>query len=264
MEQHSPVQPGLDTPAALLRFLDRLLLRSTLGASAQQTIRHLPGRIVTLGRDQDFAGPGARPSYAHLVISGLVARWGEASDGQRQITAFHIPGDMPDLQSLVLPDMMFGLQALVPTAVLRVPHEALRAAAADTEIAEAFWRDCAADAAIANEWVVNVGRRKARPRIAHLVCEIATRVGAANGENKFSFHLPVTQNQIGSATGLSTVHVNRSLQELKKGGLALLGGAEARVLDWSGLQDAAGFDPAYLYIGPSADQPPTHQPATPQ
>ena len=68
----------------------------------------------------------------------------------------------------------------------------------------------------------------------------------------------------GSATGLSPVHVNRSLQELKKGGLALLGGAEARVLDWSGLQDAAGFDPAYLYIGPSAHQPPTHQPATPQ
>src|SRR5258706_15965515 len=69
-----------------------------------------------------------------------------------------------------------------------------------------------------------------------------------------SFHLPVTQNQIGSATGLSTVHVNRSLQELKKGGLALLGGAEARVLDWKGLQDAAGFDPAYLYIGPSPHQ----------
>jgi CRP-like cAMP-binding protein len=252
MEQR--VQPVSDPSTALGRFLDRLLLRSTLGESAQQTIRHLPGRIVTLGREQDFAGPGAKHTSAHLVISGLAASWSEASDGQRQITAFHIPGDMPDLQSLVLPDMILGLQALVPTTVLRIPHEALRAAAADAEIAEAFWRDCAADAAIANEWVVNVGRRKARPRIAHLVCEVATRLGAVNGDNEFSFRLPVTQNQIGSATGLSTVHVNRSLQELKKDGLALLGGAEARVLDWKGLRDAAGFDPAYLHIGPSTHQ----------
>ncbi len=252
MDKRTPLHP--DPSSALRLFLERLLLRSTLGESARQTIRRLPGRIATFQRDQDFVGPGARPSHAHLVISGMAASWGQASDGQRQITALHLPGDMPDLQSLVLPEVMLGLQALAPTTVLSVPHEALRAAAADPEIAEAFWRDCAADAAIANEWVVNVGRRKARSRIAHVVCEIATRLSAANGENEFSFHLPVTQNQIGSATGLSTVHVNRSLQELKKGGLALLGGAEARVLDWKGLQDAAGFDPAYLYIGPSPHQ----------
>lgn len=249
MEQYSPLHPVSDASSALRLFLDRLLLRSPLGEPSRDTIRHLPGQIVTLERDEDFASLDAKPSHAHLVISGIAARWGAGRDGQRQIIAFHIPGDMPDLQSLVLPDMTLGLQALVPTTVLRIPHEALRAAAAATEIAEAFWRDCAADAAIAGEWVVNVGRRKARPRIAHLLCEIATRLGTNGNGNMFSFPLPVTQNHIAHATGLSTVHVNRSLQELKKDGLAILGSAEARVLDWKGLQDAAGFEPTYLHIG---------------
>jgi CRP-like cAMP-binding protein len=249
MERHNLLHPVSDASSALRLFLDRLLLRSQLGEPARDVIRHLSGQIIAFERDEDFLRLYTRPAHAHLVISGLAARWGAASDGQRQIIAFHIPGDMPDLQSLVLPDMMFGLQALVPTTVLRVPHEALRAAAAANEIAEAFWRDCAADSAIASEWVVNVGRRKARPRIAHLLCEIATRLGTNGNGNIFSFPLPVTQNHIAHATGLSTVHVNRSLQELKRSNLAILGRAEARVLDWKGLQDAAGFEPAYLHIG---------------
>jgi len=245
-----PLHPVSSPASSALRlFLDRLLMRSHLDETARQTIRHLPGQTVRFEREEDFVRVGARPTHSHLLIGGLAASWGQASDGQRQIIAFHIPGDMPDLQSLVLPNMMFGLQALVPTTVLRVPHGALRAAAAAPEISEAFWRDCAADAAIASEWVVNVGRRKAKPRIAHVLCEIATRLGADGNGNMFSFPLPVTQNHIAHATGLSTVHVNRSLQELKRDGLAMLGGAEARVLDWRGLQDIAGFEPAYLHIG---------------
>jgi CRP-like cAMP-binding protein len=146
-------------------------------------------------------------------------------------------------------DGALGLQALSPTTILRVPHAALREAATRPQIAEAFWRDCTADAAMASEWVVNIGRRKARTRIAHLICEIATRLGKDNGEAAFAFDLPITQNHIADATGLSTVHVNRSLQELKKAGLAELGGPRVQILDWPSLKSAADFNPAYLHLG---------------
>jgi len=249
MEQRSP-EPV--SGAALRLFLGRLLARSSLGPAAQSAILGLPGRIAEVRRNQDFVEIGTRASHACLVMDGLTARWGKTLHGQRQITALHVAGDMPDLHSLMLPEVTFGLQALSTTTILRVPHAALREVAGTPEIAQAFWRDCIADAAIATEWVVNVGRRKARPRIAHLVCEIATRLGMDGGGNSFAFHLPLTQTHIGSATGLSTVHVNRSLQELKKAGLAVLGGAEAQVLDWKGLKSAADFNPPYLHIGKKA------------
>jgi CRP-like cAMP-binding protein len=249
MEQRNP-EP-VSRPALRL-FLSRLLARSSLGPPAQQALLNLPGRIAEVRRNQDFVGIGTRASHACLVMDGLTARWGGSLNGQRQITALHVAGDMPDLYSLMLPEVTFGLQALSTTTILCVPHIALREAASIPEIAQAFWRDCTADAAIASEWVVNVGRRKAKPRIAHLVCEIATRLGMDGGNNSFAFHLPLTQTHIGGATGLSTVHVNRSLQELKKAGLAMLGGAEAQVLDWKGLKTAADFDPAYLHIGKKA------------
>ena len=249
MEQRSP-EP-VSGPALRL-FLGRLLVRSSLSPAAQQTILNLPGRIAEVRRNQDFVEIGTHASHACLVLDGLTARWGKTLDGQRQITALHVAGDMPDLHSLMLPEVTFGLQALSTTTIWRVPHAALREAVATPEIAQAFWRDCTADAAIATEWVVNVGRRKAKPRIAHLVCEIATRLGMDGGNNSFAFHLPLTQTHIGSATGLSTVHVNRSLQDLKKAGLAALGGAEAQVLDWASLKSVADFNPAYLHISKKA------------
>ncbi|HMH65137.1 MAG TPA: Crp/Fnr family transcriptional regulator, partial [Rhizomicrobium sp.] len=120
--------------------------------------------------------------------------------------------------------------------------------AATPQIAESFWRDCAADAAIASEWVINLGRRKARTRIAHLICEVAMRLGKGE-DDAFVFDLPITQNHIADATGLSTVHVNRSLQDLKKAALAELAGHEVRVMDWPSLRAAADFHPAYLHLG---------------
>jgi CRP-like cAMP-binding protein len=107
---------------------------------------------------------------------------------------------------------------------------------------------CTLDSAIASEWLVNIGRRGAKARIAHLLCEIATRFGATGAGNAFAFNLPVTQHHLAEATGLSVVHVNRSLQALKKSGLAVLVGPDVQVLDWARLQAVADFNPAYLQL----------------
>jgi CRP-like cAMP-binding protein len=238
-----------DARPALHLFLARLLSRSRLDGAAQQAILDLPGAVSRIRRNENCADSATRSGHACLVTDGLAARWGQTLDGQRQITAFHLPGDMPDLQALVLSGTTLGLQALSPVTILRVPHAALRNIAANPQIAEAFWRDCAADAAMATEWVINLGRRKARTRIAHLICEVATRLGKCANQNTFVFDLPITQTHIADATGLSTVHVNRSLQDLKKSALAELAGHEVRVMDWPSLRAAADFNPAYLHLG---------------
>ncbi|HWY61755.1 MAG TPA: Crp/Fnr family transcriptional regulator [Rhizomicrobium sp.] len=250
-----PSSARVSPSSALRLFLNGLLSRSTLSEEAQASVLDLPGTLAEIRRNEDFVSVGRLLNHACLVVDGLAARWGQARDGERQITALHIAGDMPDLHSLVLPVASFGLQALSPTTILRVPHAALRKAALHPDLAEAFWRTCTLDAAIASEWLVNIGCRNAKSRIAHFICEMATRFGVTEAGNAFAFSLPVTQHHLAEATGLSVVHVNRSLQSLKRDRLAVLIGHDIQVLDWDGLQAAADFDAAYLHLGRRTREP---------
>jgi CRP-like cAMP-binding protein len=155
---------------------------------------------------------------------------------------------MADLHSVVQPEAISALQALSTATILRIPHSAVRAtAAAFPAIAEALWRDCMVDAAVLAQWIVNVGRRDARSRIAHLLCEIATRLGLAPAEGEIMFPFPVTQTQLADVTGLTSVHVNRTLQVLRAEGLADIK-YNARIFDWAALVEAGDFDPDYLQI----------------
>ena len=124
--------------------------------------------------------------------------------------SFHIPGDIPDLQNLHLEIMDHSLATVVPTKVAFIPHEAVRTfLRAHPRIADVFWRETLIDAAVFREWVVNVGRRDAYARIAHVLCEIYVRFRAVGLVNGQAYQLPITQAELGDATGLSTVHVNR-------------------------------------------------------
>ena len=162
--------------------------------------------------------------------------------------SFHIPGDIPDLQSLHLEVMDHSLATVDPSKVAFIPHEAVRTfLRAHPRIADVFWRETLIDAAVFREWVVNVGRRDAYARIAHILCEVYMRpVDLVNGQ---AFEMPVTQAEIGDATGLSTVHVNRTLQELRGDGL-ITTPKNGRVVieNWQGLLKAGEFDPTYLHL----------------
>jgi CRP-like cAMP-binding protein len=171
-------------------------------------------------------------------------------DGRRQITALHIAGDMCDLNSLVMPEADWALQALSPTAILRIPHaQMLEVARSYPNIAEAFWRDCSADASILSEWLINVGRRDARSRLAHLLCEMAIRLENAGLGNRREFRLQATQTQLGDALGLTPVHINRTVQTLRRMELATLRAHEVRILDWDRLAGLGDFDEDYLQMG---------------
>lgn len=228
-------------------FLPRLTKRSVLSAQEQRAILDLPGHAEQVRANHDFVRLGERVDTSCLVIAGIVGRFAQSREGVRQITALHIPGDMCDLHSVVQPVATSALQALSIATIVRVPHAAIRTVATEyPAVAEAFWRDCEVDAAILAEWVVNVGRRDGRTRIAHLLCEMATRLADRPTANDFVFDFPVTQMQLADATAMTAVHVNRTLQTLRADGLIEWQQRIIRVPDWAALVALADFDPAYL------------------
>ena len=232
----------------LQRFLDRLTRRSVLTQQEQQSILNLPGYAEQVRSNRDFVRLGERVDHACLIVAGIVGRFEQNREGDRQITALHLPGDMADLHSVVQPEATSALQALSTATIVRISHLALREAAATfPAIAEALWRDCMVDAGILAEWVVNVGRRDAKTRIAHVLCETAVRLGAAPARGEITFPFPVTQSQLAHATGLTSVHVNRTLQSLRADGLADVR-QNTRIYDWDALVAAGDFDRAYLQM----------------
>jgi CRP-like cAMP-binding protein len=134
-----------------------------------------------------------------------------------------------------------------------IQHEPLRElCAAQPRIASAFWRDTLVEAAIFREWTTNVGRREAYARLAHVLCELVVRMRAVGLAEDHRCELPMTQAELADATGISTVHVNRTLQELRRDELITLTGGKLQVLDWPRLKEIGDFDPRYLHLKSTA------------
>lgn len=239
---------------ALHLWLHKVAGRSPLSAEARAAVLSLPAMPRRAEAHRDIVHLGQSVGHACLVADGFVARYEQTQDGKRQFVAFHLPGDMPDLHSLMLPAAPSPLVALTPTIVLQVPHAALRdAISRHPELATALWRECVVDGQVMAEWLLNVGRRDSRGRLAHLLCEMALRNGQIGAMRRGTFPFPVTQEHIADALGLTAVHVNRSLRALREEGLIQLSRSEARILDWHGLTQAGEFDPGYLHLSAEAD-----------
>jgi len=237
----------------LTRHLDRLVRKlesiTRLTEDEKQAVLGLPITVKELGADQDIVREGDRPSQSCLVLEGFLFLYKMLPDGGRQIMSFHVPGDIPDLQSLHLTVMDHGLTTATQSSVGFIPHDALRAIChAHPVLADKLWRDTLIDAAIFREWIVNVGSREAPSRIAHVLCEVFLKLQAVGLTSGNSFEFPITQAEIGDATGLSTVHVNRSIQKLRSDKLVSLEKGRCTIWDWDGLKRAATFDPTYLHF----------------
>jgi len=164
------------------------------------------------------------------------------------VPVYKAPGDIPDLQSLHLKTLDNSVGTLTLCRVGFIQHEDLRELChAQPRIADAFWRETLVDGAIFREWMLNVGRREAYGRLAHLLCEMVSRLQAVGLVQDHICELPITQSELGDALGISTVHVNRTLQDLRSAGLITLRGGSLEVLDWDGLKRAADFDATYLH-----------------
>lgn len=233
--------------SALTAFLHRLRLRSEIGSEEADVILGLDGRVEKRARREDFILPGDHTTHAILIIDGLAARFDQMESGTRQYTALHISGDICDLHSAVLPVATWGVEALNPLTILRIPHAALLDAAESyPAIARAFWRDTTADGGIFTKWAANLGRKPALGRMAHLICEMGVRMEQAGIGTRTDYPIDVTQDQLADALGLTPVHVNRTLQTLRAERLIRTARKRIEVLDWDGLVARADFNPGYL------------------
>ena len=230
----------------LVRKLESILV---LSDDEKDVLRTVSGTIKTVGRRQDLVREGDRPSECCLVLEGFAYRYKLTQEGKRQIFSFHIPGDIPDLQSLHIDVMDHSLSSLCATKALFIPHETVRDLTRRCpRIGDAFWRDTLIDAAMFREWMVCLGRREAYGHMAHLLCELYVRLKSVGLTNGDGYAFPLTQAEFGDALGLSTVHVNRTLQDLRGDGLITLRNGSVTVLDWDRLREAGEFDPTYLHL----------------
>jgi len=216
----------------------------------RQAVLALPLSIKVFDADVDVVREGERPSDCSLVVSGFVCRYKILPDGKRQILGFYVPGDIPDLQSLRLHVMDHSVGALVKSTVALIPHQSLQdVLQRQPRLSDILWRVSLIDAAIFREWMIGLGRRSGYQRMAHLLCELQVRLKAIGLAEENGCELPITQNEFADALGLSTVHVNRIIQDLRRDSLIVLRGSVLEIPDWGALCAAAEFDPAYLHLG---------------
>lgn len=238
-----------DSSTPLARFLHRLRLRSVLTAEEQEALLGLSGEVRHFRAHDDIVSPGERVEHACLVSRGLAGRFDQMLDGERQVTSFYIAGDMCDLHSVVAPLASWSISALSRVTAVLVPHGELRELCIRYPgLAVAFWRDGTVDGSIFAKWVGNLGRKNARARIAHIFCEMGMRSEAAGLGTRTAYELALIQNQLADAAGLTPVHVNRTLQELKREELLQFHNGHVTIPDWQALALAAEFDPLYLLL----------------
>lgn len=231
--------------AALVRRWSRY---SELDASDREGLLALPFTRRTFNKDAYIVREGQIAANCCLLTRGFAYRQKLVRDGSRQIISFHIPSEFVDLQNGVLRIADHNVQSLNNSEILLIPRNAiLELADQRPAIRLAMWIETLIDASIFREWVVNVGRRDARARIAHLLCELARRLEGIGQGDSGRFDFPVTQEQLADATGLTSVHTNRTLQSLRKDGLIELTARALTVLDWKRLREVGEFDELYLH-----------------
>ncbi|QIK78276.1 Crp/Fnr family transcriptional regulator [Sphingomonas piscis] len=208
----------------------------------------LPSTRRIFERDTYIVREGEPPNNCNLILRGFAFRQKLVSNGARQIISLHIPGEFVDLQNILFDVADDSVQSLGRSEVAVVPKAALTDLfAANPNIRRAAWLDTLVDASVFREWVVNLGRRDARGRIAHLLCELMARLKASGLMDSPVCDFPLTQEQIADATGLTPVHTNRTLQMLRRDGLINLSSSKLTILDWKKLADIGDFNDRYLH-----------------
>lgn len=229
--------------------LRKLRARDDVSASEEAAIRDAVRDVRTVAAHRTIIRAWEQIHESTLLLSGWTARVKLLQNGERQITEINVTGDFIDLHSLTLKELDHDVVALTSCRIASVPHEALEEITETfPHLARLFWLSTNLDAAIHREWMLSTGRRSAVARVAHLFCELLIRLRLAGCADEDNYDFPLTQVQLADCVGLTSVHVNRTLQALRKAGLIELRDKRLRILDLPELMRVGEFDPAYLYL----------------
>lgn len=232
----------------LILLLER---RDRLSPEERRAIENLPWRIRSFDPEEDLVRQKDRPTESCVMIDGFASRVKSSADGARQITTFYVAGDFVDLNCFVLKRIDHSVTAVSRCRAGFVSHEALTALIERfPHLTRLFWTITEVDAAILRNWIFQLGRRNAVQRLAHLFCEMSRRLETVGLTRGTGFVFPVNQPTLSDMLGLSIVHTNRSVQELRARGLITWQRQLLEIGDWRGLAQLAEFDPDYLYLTP--------------
>jgi len=231
------------------KLLLKLRHRDTVSAEEEEVLRAIVSPPERIAARRCAIREGELLDRSMLLVEGFVGRYKDMRDGQRQITQIHIAGDFPDLHGFLLKRLDHDLLAMTDCVVSWVPHEVLQKATEEfPHLARMLWFSTNLDAAIHRAWAVSLGRRDATARIAHLICELQIRLGIVGLADANGFDLPLTQADLAECLGLTPVHVNRVLKDLREKGLLTFRRSRVEIPDFGELARLGEFTPAYLYV----------------
>jgi len=233
----------------IAQHLMKLRLRDEISAEEEAAIRDCISEVVEYPADQTIVHRGVELTYSTLVLEGFICRYKDLSDGQRQITHIHVPGDFADLHGFTLKHLDHSVMTLTPCKIAKAPHDRImRITEKYPHLTRVFWFSTNLDACIHREWEVSLGRRRALERTAHLFCELQVRLQIVGLADETGYAFPLTQTELAECLGLTSVHVNRVLRELRERGMIEFRGGRVSITDFKALKAVAEFDPAYLYM----------------
>ena len=240
-----------DTDSSTLQpLVEKLAYRAELGEADRAAILSLPFTVRAMERHEFIVRERELATHSCVMLSGYSIRSKVVATGERQIVAIQMKGEVVDLQNSLLKVADHSVQMLTAGKVAMIPREEMVRLARDRpDVAQAMWIDTLVDASIFREWIANVGRRDARTRMAHLLCEFSVRLRVAGLGEDTRYELPMTQEQLADSTGLTSVHVNRTLKGLEKEGLIDRPNPRAiSIGDWRKLAQVGDFDSNYLHL----------------
>ncbi len=237
--------------------IDKLGRFVPLTDEERDALRHISRNARTYPRGADLIAEGDKPDSVFLLLEGWAFRYKHMIDGGRQILAYLVPGDMCDVRIFLYEEMDHSIGLLSEAKVAKIPAvEMLDLMDKFPRIERALMWATLVDESTLREWLLNIGQRDALQRLAHLICELCIRLSVVNlVDESETFALPLTQVELADTTGMTAVHINRSLQRLRQDGLIVTKDGRVTILDFEQLAKVAGFDAAYLHTdGPSAEQ----------
>lgn len=239
----------MSTDFVITPLIEKMARRDAITIQEREALAGLlgPTRIFPAGKA--LVEPGDRPSFSTFLVSGLCARFSLTPDGGRQLTEINVAGDFIDLHSLLMRQMDHGVVALAECVIAPAAHDDLRRLSEEQpHLTRLLWLETVVDGAIHRQWLVTMGQQNAASRLAHLFCELYCRLEVAGLAGGGKFALPITQADLGDVLGLTQVHVNRVLMELRRQGLVEWKAGQVSIGDWDALVSLGQFDPAYLRL----------------
>jgi CRP-like cAMP-binding protein len=238
-----------EAAGAVAALLLKLRVRDVVGPDEEEVLRASVAEIREHPAGSTIVRAGTTLSASTLLVEGIVCRYKDLADGQRQIMELHVAGDFVDLHGFLLKRLDHNIGTMTPVRIALFPHDALRGITETyPHLGRMLWFSTLLDAAIHREKILSIGRRSAIARIAHILCELMVRLRLVGLADETGYALPLTQADLADVTGLTSVHVNRMLKKLRDEKLLTFRGGRVSIGDWERLQRLAEFDSTYLHL----------------